>query len=66
MSAHLLKLFIEDESGQGLTEYTAVLAFVALMCVLIVSVLAGTLKDSISQTFSYLGSAMTSMVSEGS
>ncbi len=61
--SNLLKRFVADESGQGITEYGAVLAFVAILVALVVSLLSGTLKNSISQCFSTLASSMSCLVS---
>ena len=60
--SNLLKRFIDDESGQGITEYGAVLAFVAILVALVVSLLSGTLKNSISECFSSLALSMSSLV----
>lgn len=47
-----LKNFISEESGQGITEYGAVLAFVALLVAVVFSFASGTLTSAISQSFS--------------
>ncbi len=44
--------FISDESGQGITEYGAILAFVALLVAVVFSFASGTLTSAISQSFS--------------
>jgi len=46
--------FISDESGQGITEYGAVLAFVALLVAVVFSFASGSLTSAISQSFSGL------------
>jgi Flp pilus assembly pilin Flp len=47
-----LSYFISDESGQGITEYGAILAFVALLVAVVFSFASGTLTSAISQSFS--------------
>ena len=47
MFANLVKSFAKDESGQGITEYGAVLAFVAILVALI-ALLQGSLANSLS------------------
>ncbi len=47
-----LKNFMSDESGQGITEYGAILAFVALLVAVVFSFASGTLTSAISQSFS--------------
>lgn len=44
--------FIADESGQGITEYGAILAFVAVLVGLVFSFAQGQLASSISAAFS--------------
>ena len=44
--------FVSDESGQGITEYGAILAFVALLVAVVFSFAQGTLTSAISQSFS--------------
>lgn len=48
----LVQEFISDESGQGITEYGAILAFVALLVAVVFSFASGTLTSAISQSFS--------------
>jgi Flp pilus assembly pilin Flp len=47
-----LKRFISDESGQGITEYGAILAFVAVLVALVFAMTSGGLKAAISNCFS--------------
>ena len=47
-----MKDFIKDESGQGITEYGAILAFVALLVALVFGLTKGVLSNAISQSFS--------------
>ncbi len=44
--------FVEDESGQGITEYGAILAFVALLVAVVFGFAKGNLTNAISQSFS--------------
>lgn len=44
--------FILDESGQGITEYGAILAFVALLVAVVFGVSQGTLASALSQSAS--------------
>lgn len=46
------KNFLSDESGQGITEYGAILAFVALLVAVVFGFAQGTLTSAISQSFS--------------
>jgi Flp pilus assembly pilin Flp len=64
--SNLLKRFIDDESGQGITEYGAVLAFVAILVALVIALLQGSLKSSISSAFSILASQMSSLAASAS
>ena len=47
-----IRSFREDESGQGITEYGAILAFVALLVAVVFGFAQGTLQSAISQSFS--------------
>ena len=48
----ITKQFFTDESGQGITEYGAILAFVAVLAALIFSLTKGALTGAISQALS--------------
>lgn len=48
----MLNDFIDDELGQGITEYGAILAFVALLVAVVFSFAQGSLTSAISQAFS--------------
>ncbi len=48
----LLADFINDELGQGITEYGAILAFVALLVAVVFSFAQGSLASAISSAFS--------------
>ena len=59
----LIQEFISDESGQGITEYGAILAFVALLVAVVFSFASGTLTSAISQSFSSIVKQMNNMTS---
>jgi Flp pilus assembly pilin Flp len=44
--------FISNEDGQGITEYGAILAFVAILVAVVFSVTQGALSGAISKAFS--------------
>jgi Flp pilus assembly pilin Flp len=44
--------FVHNESGQGINEYAAIMAFIALMIMLAFSVANGELATSLSSAFS--------------
>lgn len=48
----MIARFVKDESGQGITEYGAILAFVALLVALVFGFAQGTLSQAISTAFS--------------
>jgi Flp pilus assembly pilin Flp len=48
----LISRFINDESGQGITEYGAILAFVAILVALVFSITQGALRGAICAAFS--------------
>jgi Flp pilus assembly pilin Flp len=62
----LLQLFIEDESGQGITEYGAILAFVAILIALVFALTSGALKDAISNAFAAVTSQLNNLVTAAS
>jgi len=47
-----LQRFISDESGQGITEYGAILAFVAILVAVVFALTQGALAGAISSAFS--------------
>ena len=51
--------FLNDESGQGITEYGAVLAFVALLVAVVFGFARGALQTTLSQSFSTVVSQLT-------
>lgn len=44
--------FIEEESGQGINEYAAIMAFVALVFMLVFTLTEGALANTIMECFS--------------
>ncbi len=59
----MISRFINDESGQGITEYGAILAFVAILVALVFSITQGTLKAAISAAFSAVVSQLNNLSS---
>lgn len=53
--------FVEDESGQGITEYGAILAFVALLVAVVFGFAKGNLTAAISQSFSTVVSQLNQL-----
>ncbi len=56
-----LNNFISDESGQGITEYGAILAFVALLVAVVFGFAQGSLQSAISQSFSSIVSQLNQL-----
>jgi len=48
----MLNRFVRDESGQGITEYGAILAFVAILVAVVFGITKGALTNAISSAFS--------------
>lgn len=55
--------FIKDESGQGITEYGAILAFVAILVAVVFSITQGALSAAISKAFSAVVSQLNALSS---
>jgi Flp pilus assembly pilin Flp len=53
--------FVSDESGQGITEYGAVLAFVALLIAVVFGFARGALQSTLSQSFSTIVSQLNAL-----
>ena len=53
--------FLKDESGQGITEYGAVLAFVALLVAVVFGFARGALQTTLSQSFSTVVSQLSAL-----
>ena len=62
----LLKQFIHDESGQGITEYGAILAFVAILIALVFALTSGALKTAISNAFAAVTAQLNNLVTQAS
>jgi Flp pilus assembly pilin Flp len=56
--------FLRDESGQGITEYGAILAFVAILIVVVAGFVSGTLSAALTNAFSLIGSALNNLNSQ--
>ncbi|MBY0551640.1 MAG: hypothetical protein K2W95_30435 [Candidatus Obscuribacterales bacterium] len=54
----VIRSFRDDESGQGITEYGAILAFVALLVAVVFGFASGSLQSAISQSFSSVTSQL--------
>ena len=59
--AYGLNHFLADESGQGITEYGAILAFVAVLVAVVAGFINGGLSVAVSQGFSSVTSAMNAV-----
>ncbi len=57
----MVNRFITDESGQGITEYGAILAFVAILVALVFGITKGALTGAISQAFSAVVSQLNNL-----
>jgi Flp pilus assembly pilin Flp len=53
--------FINDESGQGITEYGAILAFVAVLVAVVFAAIGGGLQPAISKAFSAVASQLNQL-----
>lgn len=53
--------FVSDESGQGITEYGAILAFVAILVAVVFSAARGQLASAISAAFSSVVTQLNSL-----
>lgn len=58
-----LRRFLTDESGQGITEYGAILAFVAILVAVVFSITQGALTSAISKAFSAVVSQLNKLSS---
>ncbi|MBY0548622.1 MAG: hypothetical protein K2W95_15230 [Candidatus Obscuribacterales bacterium] len=54
--------FIHDEDGQGITEYFACLAFLALLVAMVFALENGTLFNSLSTAFSNMAAEINRLV----
>lgn len=53
--------YVADESGQGITEYGAILAFVAILVAVVFSITQGALTAAISKAFSAVVSQLNNL-----
>lgn len=56
-----IKAYLQDESGQGITEYGAILAFVAILVAVVFSITQGALSAAISKAFSAVVSQLNNL-----
>jgi Flp pilus assembly pilin Flp len=56
--------FVRDESGQGITEYGAILAFVAILIVVVASFVSGHLRSALALCFTLVASALTNLTTQ--
>lgn len=61
---NIIRNFRDDESGQGITEYGAILAFVALLVALVFGFAQGSLQTALSQSFSTIVSQLNKLNTE--
>lgn len=59
----MLYRFFRDESGQGITEYGAIIAFVAIIIACVFTFTKGSLAAAISHAFSAITSQLNNMSS---
>ncbi len=62
---NFLKRFLAEESGQGITEYGAILAFVALIIAIIFG-LQGSFQTALTNAFSSVSNQLNSLSGETS
>jgi Flp pilus assembly pilin Flp len=58
---HWLREFLLDESGQSITEYGAIIAFVGVLIAVVFSMARGSLFSSVSGSYSSVTSQMNSL-----
>jgi len=63
MLKELAGKFVRDESGQGITEYGAILAFVAILVAVVFGITKGALTTAISNAFSAVVSQLNALSS---
>jgi Flp pilus assembly pilin Flp len=62
----LLKRSIREDSGQGITEYGCILAFVALLIVLLLSFAQGSMASALTNAYSIIESTISFLDSQAS
>lgn len=66
MDNNLFSRFINEENGQGITEYGAILAFVAILVALVFGLTKGALTGAISAAFSSVVKQLNNLSSAAS
>lgn len=61
LTMNICERYIKDESGQGITEYGAILAFVAILVAVVFSITQGALSAAISKAFSAVVSQLNNL-----
>ena len=61
MTANLIKMILKDESGQGITEYGALVAFVTVIVATVFSVGQGTLSAAVKTSFSGVANSLNNL-----
>jgi Flp pilus assembly pilin Flp len=61
----MISRFIKDESGQGITEYGAILAFVAILVAVVFGITKGALSSAISAAFSSVVAQLNNLSAAG-
>lgn len=56
-----LREFVANEDGQGITEYGAILAFVAILVAVVFAITRGALTAAISKAFSAVVSQLNNL-----
>ena len=46
----MLKRFLNDESGQGMTEYVLIIALIAVICIVAIRLFGSQIKDLITRS----------------
>lgn len=62
----LFNQLIHDDSGQGITEYGAILAFIALLIVLVLGFAQGSTATALQNCYSTIVSTMDTLNSQAS
>jgi Flp pilus assembly pilin Flp len=62
MLSKQIKAFFDDQSGQGITEYGAVIAFVGMMLAIVFSAGHGALTGAIQSSFSAVSQNLNQLI----
>ena len=57
----MISSFLKNESGQGITEYGAILAFVSILVAVVFGITKGALSSAISAAFSSVVSQLNAL-----